>query len=141
VRPAARNRVLTALTLAIVLLATAAFARTQALKQEEAPVTGIDFDRTLEPGCDCPRETAKLSFILRRAQPVTASVVDEDEQPVRSLVDGELRASGRITLRWDGRDDQAAVVPEGDYRLRLDLAAPDRSIVIPDEVHLRGEDG
>ena len=126
-------------TLAIVLFSTAAFVRTQMLKQDEAPIAGIRFQGGLTPGCDCPREAAKLSFTLERAQPLTATVVDEDEEPVRTLLDGALRAGGRETLTWDGTDDDGEVVPDGDYRLRVDLATPDRTITIPADVRVESE--
>ena len=131
-----RNRAMTALTLVIVLLSAAAFAWTQVLKQEDAPVGGIEIDRELRPGCGCPQKVAKLSFVLERAQPLTAAVVDESGAPVRVLLDGALRAAGRETLTWDGTDDSGRPVPDGDYRLELDLATPDRTIEIPSDVKL-----
>jgi hypothetical protein len=133
-----RNLVLTVVTLAVVVFSTAAFVRTQALKQEEAPIAGIRFDGRVSPGCDCPREQAELSFTLDRAQPIGATIVDEDGDPVRTLLDGALRASGRETLRWDGADQAGEAVPDGDYRLRVDLAVPDRSITIPADVRVEG---
>lgn len=127
---------MTALTLAIVLLSAGAFVWTQMLKQEGAPVGGIEIDRELRPGCDCPRELAKLSFVLERAQPVTATILDEDGDPVRVLLDGALRAGGRETLTWDGTNDAGDPAPAGDYRLELDLAVPERTIEIPSDVAL-----
>jgi len=127
---------MTALTLAIVFLSAAAFVWTQVLKQEDAPVGGIEIDRALRPGCDCPREVANLSFVLERAQPLTATVIDDDGAPVRVLLDGALRAGGRETLTWDGTDDAGRPAPNGDYRLELDLSAPDRTLEIPSDVAL-----
>lgn len=138
--PRARTGVLVALTLAIVLLSAAAFAWTQIQKQEEAPIAGIRFDGRVAPGCDCARETAELSFTLSRAQPITATIVDEEERPVRTLLDGALRGSGRETLTWDGRDDLGGVVEDGDYRLQVDLAVPDRAITIPSDVRVEASD-
>lgn len=139
--PRGRNLALTAVTLAVVLFSTAAFVRTQALKQEEAPIAGIRFDGAVTPGCDCPRQRATLSFTLARAQPVTAAVVDEEGRPVRTLLDGALRASGRENLTWDGTDDTGEVVPDGDYRLRVDLVVPDRTITIPADVRVEAKAG
>jgi hypothetical protein len=135
----ARNLAMTVVTLAIVVFSTAAFVWTQVLKQEEAPIAGIRFDGAVAPGCDCPREEASLSFTLDRAQPITATMVDEDGEPVRTLLDGALRGSGRETLTWDGRDDAGRVVPDGDYRLRVDLVTPDRTITIPADVRVEGQ--
>lgn len=139
--PRGRNRALTAVTLLVVVFSTAAFVRTQMLKQEEAPIAGIRFDTLVAPGCDCPRETAELSFTLSDAQPITATIVDEDEDPVRTLVEGARRESGRETLRWDGRDDAGGVVPEGDYRLQLELDTPERTITIPTDVQVEARTG
>lgn len=128
---------LTAVTLGLVALSAVAFVRTQMLKQEEVPVAGIDFDKTVSPGCGCPDRKATLSFVIRRAQPLTATMVTEEDEPVRTLLDAALRASGRETIAWDGRDDAGRIVPEGEYRLELDLAVPDRTVVIPTTVNVR----
>lgn len=130
-----------ALTLAIVALSAAAFARTQALKQVEPPIAGIEVDAAVVPGCDCPRETARLSFTLARAQPVDAAVVDEEGQAVRTLLDGVLQGSGRVTLMWDGAGEDGESVPAGDYRLRVELAVPERTIVIPSDIRVEPEGG
>jgi flagellar hook assembly protein FlgD len=132
---------MTVLTLAIVLLSVVAFVRTQILKQEEVPITGIELDKTIAAGCGCPRETGKLSFVLQRAQPISVAMVDDDDEPVRTLLDGALRASGRETLAWDGTDDAGRIVPDGDYRVRVDLATPDRTITIPTEVKVEAAGG
>jgi hypothetical protein len=139
--PRRRNLALTVVTLAVVAFSTVAFVRTQALKQEEAPIAGIRFDGRVTPGCDCPRDRAELSFTLERAQPITATIVDQDGGAVRTLLDGALRAGGRATLVWDGTDETGDVVPEGDYRLRVDLAVPDRAITIPADVRVEPETG
>lgn len=127
---------MTVVTLLIVLLSAAAFAWTQALKQEDPAVGGIEVDRTLRPGCDCPREVAKLSFVIDRAQPISATIVDQDGAPVRTLLDGALRESGRETLSWDGSRDDGRPAPPGEYRLELVLAVPDRTVEIPSDVEL-----
>lgn len=129
----ARTTKLTALTVAIVLLAGAAFVRAQMLKQVDPPIRDIEIGRRVVLG----EEPARLSFDLRRAQPVTAAIVDGDDATVRELLDGALRGSGNVRLEWDGTDSAGQVVPEGGYRLRVDLAAPDRSITLPDEVQVR----
>lgn len=125
------------MTLALVALSAVAFVRTQMLKDEEVPIAGIDFDKRVSPGCACPERKARLSFVLRRAQPLTAVIVDEDERPVRTLLDGALRGSGRETIAWDGTDDGGRAVPDGEYRLKLGLAAPDRTVVIPTAVKVK----
>lgn len=125
------------LTLLIVALAIGAFVRTQALKQVEPSVEDFDFAPAVAPTCRCPRATAGLSFRLEDGQVVDATIVDEDEEPVRTLLDGERRPGGRVELEWDGRDEQGRVVPPGEYRLRLDLGSTGETITVPDEVVVR----
>ena len=125
------------LTLVIVLLAIGAFARTQALKQVEPSVEDFDFPSAVAPTCDCPRANARLSFRLVDGQVLDATIVDEDDEAVRELIDGEARRAGRVRLEWDGRDERGAVVPPGEYRLRLDLEATGETITVPDEVVVR----
>lgn len=135
--PRRRNLAMTILTLVIVALATAAFAWTQVKKQEEPAIGGIRVDPLVAPGCDCPRETAELSFTLPTAQPVSAAIVDEGGEPVRTLLEDAPRGSGRLKLEWDGTGDEGEAVPQGDYRLQVDLAEPDRTIVVPSDVRVR----
>lgn len=40
---------------------------------------------------------------------------DRTGERIRTLVDGEQRASGSYSDAWDGRDEDSQVVPEGDY--------------------------
>lgn len=131
-----REGALIAITLAIVAFAIAAFAYAQVRKQEEPPIGGIRFDSRLMPTCDCPADTAPLSFTLSESQPLDATVVDEEGNTVRTLLSGEPQESGRLTLQWDGTDARGAPVPAGNYRLRLDLTEPPRTIVIPTDVRV-----
>lgn len=50
-----------------------------------------------------------------------ASIVIEDRAgtPVRTLVPFGMRAAGAYSDPWDGRDDAAEIVPEGEYRAIL----------------------
>ena len=120
-----------ALTLALVVGAVAAFAQTQALKAERPPARPLDFDQKLTPGCDCDEAAATLMVGLRDGQRLDAAIVDEDERSVRTLATNELRGGGPVRFVWTGRDDSGEPVPAGDYRLRLALTEPERSITLP----------
>jgi hypothetical protein len=122
----------TALVLALIGGATAAFAITEALKLERSPVGKPRIREYFSPTCECRTSSARLIFRLRRADRVDAVVVDADERPVRTLAEGEERSAGKVVLRWDGRTDTGALAPDGAYRLRLHLADEGRTILVPD---------
>jgi hypothetical protein len=124
------------LLLALLAGTTTAFALTEALKLEKSPVSRPRFKPVFSPTCACPQETARLAVRLRDADTIDAVIVDEDGNPVRTLVSGESYAPGRTVFRWDGRNDRGEIVPDGTYRLRLHFAEADRTILIPDTVRV-----
>jgi hypothetical protein len=124
------------LLLALLAGTTTAFALTEALKLEESPVSRPRFKSVFSPTCACPQETARLAVRLRDPDTIDAVIVDEDGNPVRTLVSREPYARGRTVFRWDGRNDRGEIVPDGKYRLRLHFAEADRTILIPDTVRV-----
>jgi hypothetical protein len=130
-------RIATILLLVALLGGTsAAFAITQSLKDEPSPVGVPRFDRLLAPTCECESDTATLGLRLRRADRVTAEIVDTDEKTVRVLADGERFRRGPLELVWDGRDVDGDVVPDGPYRLRVDLAREGRTLLLPTTIRV-----
>lgn len=121
------------LLLVVALLAgtTAAFAVTQALKDERWPVAAPRFDRVFAPTCACPTAAADLTVRLRRADRITAQIVDEDGELVRTLAENRRSPRGDVTFTWDGRTDGGAIAAEGKYRLRLQLRRQERTITVP----------
>lgn len=137
----APSRGVKALTVALVIGAAAAFVQTQVLKAEEPPVRALEFDDRLAPGCRCDEAAARLSVRLSDAQRLDATIVDDRERPVRRLATNALRGGGPSTFVWTGRDDAGGLAPEGEYRLRLDLSEPDRSITLSKVIELRASRG
>jgi FlgD Ig-like domain len=131
-----RRLAVTVLVLALLAATTAAFALTEALKLEGSPVTRPQFDRIFSPTCACPQEIARLGLRLRRADTIDAVIVDADGAPVRTLVSGSRRVPGRLLFLWNGRSDADAVVPDGEYRLRVHFADERRTIVIPNVIRV-----
>ncbi len=140
------DRVVPRVALALVLLlvvggTAAAFAVTESLKLEPSVVTRPAFigpdgepvarDRVFSPACECPQEFAVLEFTLRKADRVTASIVDTRGAFVRALVTNERLRRGPQRLTWDGLDDAGALAPDGPYRLRLDLRREGRAFLVP----------
>lgn len=133
-----RRVAVTALVLVLLAGTAAAFTITEALKLEEPPLRAPKHDQIFSPTCGCPTRSAKLSFRLRRADRLDL-VITSDGEPVRTLLRDLDVPGGPVRVRWDGRDDAGAIVPDGAYRLRVHLQKEDRTIVIPNEIHVDTE--
>ncbi len=79
-----------------------------------------------------PRE-ARLDFFVRESDPAArVLIVNSREEIVRTLDDSvALEAGERVEYDWDGRNDTQSFVPDGRYRLRVDLPDHDREMVWP----------
>ena len=120
---------------AVLLAATAAaFVYTEKLKLTPSPIVGTRVDKVFSPVCDCETDTATISFRLRRADRLTADLIDRDGHVVRELVRDRTETRGRVVLYWDGRDDNGSVVGEGSYRPRIHLERERRTIVLPNPI-------
>ena len=127
------------LSLLVVLLgaSVAAFVVTQDLKEQPSPVGVPRIEpRLIGPTCSCPTASTALRLRLRRADRVTARVVDAAGAPVRTLVEGRRYPRGPLELRWDGRADDGSVVPDGRYRVELVLARAGRTILVPTTIRV-----
>ncbi len=134
--PRVRPVVLTTVVLCLLVGSAAAFAVAERLKLERSPVATPKIQRVLGPVCECPKATAALSFGLRHADRVTASVVDANGRRIRVLLDDIPRRAGRINLIWDGRTDAGNVVHDGRFRLRVALGRAHRTITIPTPIRV-----
>jgi hypothetical protein len=121
--------------LALLIGTVAAFAMTEALKLERRPVVVRAVSRAFSPTCGCPTETARLSFRLRKADRLDLVIV-RGRKPVRTLEHNVRHPGGRVTIRWDGRNDAGELAPDGPYRLRVTLRKARRRIVLPRTVYL-----
>jgi hypothetical protein len=126
----------TVLVVALLAATAAAFALTQGLKLQKSPVFGTQVPyRVFSPVCDCPRERAVVSFRLREPDRLDVEIVDGD-RVVRTLEDGRRHPRGRVTVRWDGRDDAGRVLPEGEYQPRIRLADAHQTITLPNPIRI-----
>ena len=126
------------LLVAIALLGAtaAAFAMTEHLKLERSPVTGTRVDRVFSPVCECARDVAVISFVLRRGETVTVDMLDADGKSVSTLVRDRREPAGRVSYTWDGRDNSARIVAEGRYRPRVQIERNGRTIVLPNPIRV-----
>ena len=129
-----RRSLSTLLVLTLLAGTAAAFAVTERLKLEKAPISGTHVTRIFSPVCDCPNE-ALVRFKLRRSETVTLDVLREG-RVIRELVFRERLKPGRLTFRWNGRDDAGAIAADGTYRVRVELAREHRTILLPNRIVL-----
>ena len=118
---------------AVLVCATfAAFFVAQELKSSPPRVQQLTVTPRFSPNEDGRFDRARASFVLKRSDIVTATIVDRDGEAVRVLADDRrLRAGQRIRLAWDGTTTKRRTVPDGVYRIRVNLRREGRSIVLP----------
>jgi hypothetical protein len=126
----------TLIVLALLGATAAAFAVTERLKLERSPITGTRVDRVFSPVCECARDVAVVSFVLRKRATVTVDILDSAGESIRTLVRNRDEARGRVSYTWDGRNDTEAVVSEGRYRPRVQLEEHGRTIVLPNPIRV-----
>lgn len=124
------------IVLALLGATAAAFAVTERLKLERSPVTGTRVDRVFSPVCECARDVAVISFVLRRRETVTVDILNREGRSIRTLVRNRREPAGRVSYTWDGRDNLERVVPEGVYRPRVQVERNGRTIVLPNPIRV-----
>lgn len=135
-RRAPRRAALTALVLALLAGATAAFALTERLKLEGRAVTAMKVRRAFSPTCGCRTRFATIAVTLREQDTVAAEIVDEEGRRVRTLQPRAEAPSAEARFRWDGRDDDGRLVRDGSYRLRIRLVEEDQTILVAKRIRV-----
>ena len=74
-----------------------------------------------------------LSFSLQEEGTVTINIYDKSGMLVRSIERGKL-TPGSYKVNWDGKDNFGNVVPDGDYRIEIELLTltGNKEIIYPD---------
>jgi flagellar hook assembly protein FlgD len=130
------RRAATALFALFVIAAGGAFFVTQRLKRSTPIVGRVFFQQWVSPNGDGRKDDVTLRFDLPKAQRVTVSLVNRRGEVVRTLVDDRFLSKGTHPFVWDGRDDNASVVPDGIYRMRVGLRDEGRSVTAPRVLHV-----
>ncbi len=124
------------LTLALVLVllggTAAAFAITEQLKLEKAPITSPKITKWYSWRSG---RQALVQFRLRQADRITVDIV-EGGKVVANLATQLRHPKGVVRLQWDGRDADGQAVPQGTYRARVFIEGANRTIVIPNAIQV-----
>jgi hypothetical protein len=124
------------IALALLGATAAAFAVTERLKLERSPITGTRVDPVFSPVCECARDVAVISFVLRRRETVTVDVLDSKGRSIDTLVRKLRESAGRVSYTWDGRDNVGRIVAEARYVPRVQLERNGRTIVLPNTIRV-----
>jgi hypothetical protein len=118
---------------ALLVCATfAAFFAAQELKSTPPRVQDLKAFGFFSPNRDGRFDRARVSFFLKRGDDVRATVIDRGGDGVRVLVPGRrVRAGQTVRLVWDGLGGDHRPLPDGTYRIRLNLRRQGRAIVLP----------
>ena len=124
-----------ALAVAVLAATALAFAVAERIKLEPSPILQPRVGTELSPVCRCAQRLAPVAFTLRKGGRVSVAIVDSNGKIVTHLL--RSRPYGRrdrVSASWDGRDDHGRVLPDGDYRPRIELRR--RTIVMPNTITL-----
>jgi hypothetical protein len=124
------------LVLALLAGTAVAFAVSERLKLEKSPITATRVAKVFSPVCDCPQSRATIAFRLRRVDRIRLSLIDDEGNEVRRLIDGRRFGKGKKHFTWNGRDDAGELVPEGRYRPKVELLGAGRTIVMPNPIEV-----
>jgi hypothetical protein len=118
---------------ALLVCATfAAFFAAQELKSTPPRVQQLQATPFFSPNSDGRFDRARASFVLKRTDEVTATVIDRAGDEVRVLEPGRTLVAGHtLGLVWDGRRADRGMAPDGIYRIRLNLRRQGRAVVLP----------
>src|SRR5262245_26736001 len=121
------------LIVAGLLAATAtAFAVTERLKLEDSPVLGTRISPFFSPRIG----EGRIAFRLRREEDIQLDIVDDRGRVVRYADGAGVFGQAFHQFAWDGRNDAGQIVPDGLYRVQLQLRDEDRTIEFPSTVRV-----
>lgn len=126
-----------ALVLALLAATAVAFAITEGAKLERSPIYGTQVPTPEFSPNGRAVPVALFSFRLRSHERVEAWMENADGKRVRTLLQPRsFRSGARVSLVWDGLDDDGALVPDGEYKPVVKLERSHRTIVLPNAIRL-----
>jgi hypothetical protein len=119
----------------------AAFFVAQRLKNAPSVIQDLRFETrgagaVFSPNGDGRRDRVRVGLMLKDADHVSLTWIDENGDAVRTVVDDRpLAAYTRLWgVPWDGTDDDGKPVPDGRYKIRITLRDEGRTVVYPTSV-------
>lgn len=127
------SSVLVRVVFGVLVLATfGAFLVAQRLKRSTPIVDQVFYKHYLAPTCHgCKNQRVTFYFEPHRAGRVTATVVNDAGDDVKTLVNDRRLSRSRHHYVWNGRSDSGVLVPDGLYHLRVTLRDEGRSVTSP----------
>ena len=121
------------LIVAGLLAATAtSFAVEERLKLEDSPVLKTQVESVFSPKVG----EGKIGFQLRREENIGLDIVDDNGTVVRRALGAGVFGNSFHQFAWDGRNDAGQIVPDGVYRVQLQLKDEDRTIEFPTTIRV-----
>jgi hypothetical protein len=106
---------------------------TQRLKLEPSPISQTRIDKMFSPACECASRSAKIEFVLRRADHLRLVIpIGPNEL---TLADRDF-PRGRVLVHWDGHDRVGDDVPDGVYHAVAHLRREGRTIDLPNPIRV-----
>ena len=143
---------------ALVLACFAAFIITQRLKHTPTAVQSFKLTPIFSPNPTGHIKAERISFKLAKADEVTVTILDSNENEVATLVrDRPVTRYKQFSLRWNGREGEAhtytvlggadgttivvpvntgSPAPAGEYRVKVSLREQHRSVLSPNSFTL-----
>jgi flagellar hook assembly protein FlgD len=122
---------LAAIAFGVLIVATfGAFFLASRLKAEPAVLADLKRVKYFSPNGDGVRDVEPIEFKVKLDDFAAVDIVDADGARVRRVADRLRIRRGQLTrVRWNGRDDDGRIAPDGVYRMRLILKDEGRSIL------------
>ena len=125
----------TVVVLALLGCTAAAFAVTEGLKLERAPVFNTKVGKVIAPD-SASNASVPIQFQLRKPDRVTVEIVNGNSDVVRTIARSRREQRGVVQFTWNGRGDNGEVVPDGFYRPQVHLANEHRTILLPNPIRM-----
>jgi hypothetical protein len=129
----------TAFCVALLAATAMAFALTEGAKTELSPIYRTKISHVFSPTCNlrqCKTNVANIDFSLRRKQHLRVWV-EQNGQPVATIVAGKTFAKGPVRLKFAGlADDGVTILPDGIYYAVISLTSEHRVITLPNRIWL-----
>jgi flagellar hook assembly protein FlgD len=129
---------LAAVVFGVLVIATfGAFFGAQRLKNAPPVLSRLSVFPYFSPNSDGRHDVARVSFEVKETDNVTVAVLNSEDDEVRELMGTRRLMAGELTrLKWDGRDDDGTLLPDGRYRYRITLQHEGRSVIPATSVRL-----